>query len=149
MIRSTREALRDRVAALGTPAAKAVVELVNKKGPNGAVACWGAISDEVKKTITDDASLEALWKGMVEDGDPRPQLVLLNIIKDRPKLVSRALQDQGNVSPVVRQALQALGDPKDTEAVRGFKTRVSELLAVRYSVPDAVEPENESKRRSK
>lgn len=149
MIRSSREALRDRVAALGTPAAKGVVDLVNKKGSNGAVACWGAIADEVKKSITDDASLEALWESMIEDGDPRPQLVLLSIIKDRPRLVSRARQDQGSVAPVVRQALQALGDPKDTEAMRGFETRVSELLAVRYFVPDSVEPEDESKRRSK
>lgn len=149
MIRSTREALRDRVGALGTAGAKAVVEFVDKRGANGAVACWGAIADEVKKRITDEASLDALWKGLVEEGDPRPQLVLLSIIKDRAKVVSRVRQDATLVSPAVRQALQALGDPNDVEAKRGFDTRVGELLAVRYFVPDSVEPKNESQRRSK
>ena len=149
MSRSSREALTSRVAAVGTPAAKALATFVGKKGANGAVACWGAIADEVKKSLNDDASIEALWKAMVTDGDPRPQLVLLSILKDRPKLVAMARADQANVGPVVRQALQALGDPNDAEANRGFQARTNELLAVKYFVPDSVEPKNESQRRSK
>ena len=149
MIRSSRETLRDRVAALGTPAAKAVVDFVNKKGANGAVACWGAIAAQVKTKLNDDASLEALWKSMVAEGDSRPLLVLLSIMKERPKLVEMAQADAVNVSPVVRQALQALRDPNDTEAKSGFDTRVNELLAVQYFVADSVEPKNESQRRSK
>ncbi len=149
MSRSSREALTSRVAAVGTPAAKALAAFVAKKGSNGAVACWGAIADEVKKSLNDDASIEALWKAMVTDGDPRPQLVLLSILKDRPKLVAMARADQANVGPVVRQALQALGDPNDAEANRGFQARTNELLAVKYFVPDSVEPKNESQRRSK
>ena len=109
----------------------------------------GAIADEVKKSLNDDASIEALWKAMVTDGDPRPQLVLLSILKDRPKLIAMAQADQASVGPVVRQALQALGDPNDTEANRGFQARINELLAVKYFVPDSVEPKNESQRRSK
>jgi len=149
MSRSSREALTSRVAAVGTPAAKALAAFVAKKAANGAVPCWGAIADEVKKSLNDDASIEALWKAMVTDGDPRPQLVLLSILKDRPKLVAMAQADQASVGPVVRQALQALGDPNDAESNRGFQARINELLAVKYFVPDSVEPKNESQRRSK
>lgn len=149
MSRSSREALSSRVSAVGTPAAKALAAFVVKKGANGAVPCWGSIADEVKKSLNDDVSIEALWKAMVTDGDARPQLVLLSILKDRPKLVAMAQADRANVGPVVRQALQALGDPNDTEANRGFQARINELLAAKYFVPDTVEPKNESQRRSK
>lgn len=86
---------------------------------------------------------------MVEAGDARPQLVLLSVFKDNPKLVEMAARDEMNVSAVVRQALSALRNPNDTESNRGFETRVKELLAVRYFVPDSVEPQRESQRRSK
>jgi hypothetical protein len=147
--RSTRKSLADRVERIGTRSAKALAEFASRTGAKGELPCWGAIADHIEKNVVDDASLESLWRAMVEVGDSRPQLVLLSILKDKPKLIELAARDEGNVSPVVRQALTALRVPDDTESNRGFETRVNELLAVRYFVPDSVEPENESKRRSK
>ncbi|MFW5740471.1 MAG: hypothetical protein ACOC1F_08900 [Myxococcota bacterium] len=149
MSRSTRESLAERVARIGTTSAKALAEFASRTGANGAQPCWGAIAEHIEKNMVDDASLESLWRAMVEVGDSRPQLVLLSILKDKPKLIELAARDEGRVSPVVRQALTALRVPENTESNRGFETRVNELLAVRYFVPDSVEPQRESQRRSK
>jgi len=146
--RSTRESLAARVARIGTKSAKALAEFASRTGASSELPCWGAIAEHIQENVVDDASLESLWRAMVEVGDPRPQLVLLSILKDKPKLIDLAALDEGNVSPVVRQALTALRFPDDTESNRGFETRVNELLAVRYFVPDSVEPQRESQRRS-
>ncbi len=149
MSRSTRESLAERVARIGTTSAKALAEFASRTSAKGALPCWGAIAEHIEKNMVDDASLESLWRAMVEVGDSRPQLVLLSILKDKPKLIELAARDEGRVSPVVRQALTALRVPENTESNRGFETRVNELLAVRYFVPDSVEPKRESQRRSK
>ena len=149
MALSSRDTLASRVGAIGTSAAKALAEFVTKPGVNGAVPCWGAIVDQVSQDLNDDASLEAMWKSMVAAGDPRPLIVLLHLFKDRPKLVELAARDQASVPPSVRQGLRALQHPTDMDANRGFETRVNELLAFRYFVPDSVDPLRESQRRSK
>lgn len=149
MSRNARETLADRVASIGTVGAKALAEFVGRKGAKGELPCWGAIAAHIKKNLSDDASLESLWRTVVEAGDARPQLVLLSVFKDNSKLVEMAARDEMNVSAVVRQALSALRNPNDTESNRGFETRVNELLAARYFVPDSVEPQRESQRRSK
>ena len=149
MALSTRDGLASRVAAIGTSAAKALADFVTKPGTDGAVPCWGAIVDKVSQDLNDDSSLEAMWKSMVGAGDPRPLILLLNMFKGRSNLLELAMRDEARVPPVVRQALAALRDPKDIDANRGFATRVNELLAFRYFMPDSVDPKNESHRRSK
>jgi ATP-dependent DNA helicase RecG len=78
--RSTRKSLADRVERIGTKSAKALAEFASRTGAKGELPCWGAIADHIEKNVVDDASLESLWRAMVEVGDSRPQLVLLSIL---------------------------------------------------------------------
>jgi len=146
--RSKRERLADRVDKIGTETTRALAKFATRKGANGELPCWGAIAEFVERNLDED-ELEDLWRAMVEAGDTQAQLVLLSIVRDKPELVRRVARDEAVLSPVVRQALSALQTPTDSDSVRRFETRVNELLAVQYFVPDSVEPKRESQRRSK
>jgi len=146
--RSRRERLAERVSKIGTEATEALAKFAIRGGAKGELPCWGAIAEFVEHNL-DDVELEDLWEAMVEAGEPQPQLVLLSIARNKPALIQRIARDEAILSPPVRHALDALRNPNDTESTRRFETRVNELLAVQYFVPDSVEPKRESQRRSK
>ena len=148
MKRISRKVLADELSAVGSVGAKALAGFVRETREDGAVPCWGAIVARATEALTGEA-LETLWLQMVLQGDSRVLLALLHLMRMHPKLVVIAARDASAVPPVVRQGLTALLDPNASEAQRGFETRVRDLLAVQYVMPDSVAPLRESQRRRK
>jgi hypothetical protein len=91
----------------------------------------------LSKSQLTDADAEKLWDSMVLAGDPRPLLLMLSEYRKRESFVAHAAMDAGKVSAVVRQAIQAVTNPENKDAAKGFERRMKEVLAVRYSVPES------------
>ncbi|MCU0692808.1 MAG: hypothetical protein MUF54_15515 [Polyangiaceae bacterium] len=146
MKRVSRNVLAERIAGVGTSEAKDLAEFVLSTRVDSAVPCWGAAIERASKELTED-NLPKLWQAMVPLGDSRPLLALLHLMREYPKLIELAAQDARDVPPVVRQGLRALTDKEAIEAQLGFETRIRQLLAVRYVMPDSVSPLHESERK--
>jgi hypothetical protein len=132
-----RDSLVQRIRGLNRPGVSRVADFAASKTKTGAIPCWGAIAENLSKSQLADSDVEKLWDSMVLAGDSRPLLVLLNEYKGRASLVQHAQQDFGKVPAVVRQAIQAVSNPENVEAVSGFERRMKEILAIRYFVPES------------
>ena len=129
--------MAQRIRRLNRKRVSRLADFAESKTDDGAIPCWGAIAETLSKSELGESDIEGLWDSMVEAGHPRPLLLLLNEYSERVSFVKHVEKDIGKVPAVVRQAIEAVTNPENADAVGGFERRMKEILAVRYFVPES------------
>ena len=165
--RVPRESLAARISSLKTSKAKSYAAFIQKGDQPGMTPCWDAIAARfVADFATDEERLAVLDK-VIEEGDRRPLYLFLETSRARPKLLEALCARAGQLPVAVQRNLAAMPeaatqvaahldsfDPsaqavwnggEDTKRAERelLASRVGELTALSYFVPDAIDPAKE------
>ncbi len=164
---SSRTQLATRIEQLASPEAQGLATFIRSGDPGGPVPCWGAIIERFTRDFVTDAQRLEVWARLVDEGDRRPMLLFLHVSQDRPAVMARALVDAPRLPRALQRALVSFQGAADLvgehlasldAAARQLvqsgpvalakerelaQTRIKELLAFRYFVPDGHDPAQE------
>jgi hypothetical protein len=163
-----RETLSARIGALALPQAMGYADFIRTGDPGSPIPCWGAIADRFAQDFKSTADRKALWGVLLEEGDRRPLLLYLHANRDRPEVMAMVLEQAARLPPALQRALVSFEEVADLlpahldkldpaarqlfeagpEALgrerEQFATRIAQLTAFRYFVPDQRDPANET-----
>ena len=165
--RVPRETLAARLDALPLGKAQAYAAFIRRGDPGGLVPCWGAITQRFVEAFPGDDDRLAVLDQLVKEGDRRPLYLFLETSRARPRLLAALCQRAAELPVAVQRALVAMPeaatfvaralDALSPEARRVWDggedlkrverellgSRVAELTAFQYFLPDAVDPRQE------
>lgn len=170
------DALRSRLAtrfdALGSPG-KAFAKVIRTLDATGKAPCWGELTAQFDTTFKTDEDRLAAFDLLAADGDRRALLALLAASRSRTAFLMQLAAKASVLAPELQRALVTMVDasrlPADVVArlhpaarelcTKGGEvlarereqvdSRIADLLAFRFFVPDTVAPIDERKRVAK
>ena len=166
-VRVPRETLAARIDALPLGKAKAYADFIRKGDPGSPVPCWGAITQRFVDAFPGDDDRLAVLDQLIKEGDRRPLYLFLETSRARPKLLAAVCKCAAELPVSVQRGLVAMPeaatfvagilDKLDPAARRVWDggeelkrverellgSRVAELTAFQYFVPDEVDPRQE------
>lgn len=166
-VRVPRESLAARIDALPLSKARAYADFIRKGDAGSPVPCWGAITQRFVEAFPGDDDRLAVLDQLVKEGDRRPLYLFLETSRSRPKLLAAICKRAGELPVSVQRGLVAMPeaatfvagvlDKLDPAARRVWDggeelkrverehlaSRVGELTAFQYFVPDEVDPRQE------
>ncbi len=163
-----REALATRIATLTeVPAATAYADFI-RQGDGGPIPCWGAIEARFAQEFKRDEDRLALWNVLVEAEDRRALLLFIEQSVAHPEVLAKIAADAHRLPPATQRALvgidEAVGflrktaqqlDPAARQLLEDedarcrertlMQSRVAQLRAFQYFIPDTIDPQFEGK----
>jgi hypothetical protein len=167
-----RSRLATRFDALGTPG-KAFAKVIRTVDATGKAPCWGELASQFDAAFKADADRLAAFELLAAEGDRRALLALLAVSRTRTSFLAQVVAKASVLAPEVQRALVSLLDPSKLASdvvtrlhpaarelcLKGGEvlsrereqvdSRIADLLAFRFFVPDTVAPIDERKRVSK
>ena len=162
-----RTLLSDTIESLALPQAKGYADFIRTGDPGGPVPCWGALAERFDQEFVESDDRKALWSILAEAGDRRALLLFLHMNRNQPAVMGTVIEEADRLSPALQRALVAFEEiadqvPDHIEALDPaarqlfeagiearsrerelVESRVGQLRAFRYYVPDAFDPANE------
>ena len=157
------------MAQLALPNMQSFLRFIQKPDARGAMPCWGALSERFDAEFPSSSMRLEVWRELVELGDRRPQLLFVDLNRERPEVLERVVADAERLPeevqrvlitseparpfvlrslskfrPAARQLLDHGAEALERER-RLQRRALQKLRQIHFFVPDQLAPEDEQR----